>query len=821
MFPKPAGAAICAFSMETSDGRIVKGIVKDKEVAVQDYEGAIHAGQLAGLVIHVTDDIFTISVGSIPALATVEVRVEYVMNLANDDNADEIRLQLSRGIGERYGTPPEELTSASRPTERTKIKITCDIQTNGRINAISSPSHANDIQETRYATSSGRESRRRSTIKYRSRTFLDRDFVLIINAKGLDSPRCFAEIRTDSHGTSLALQATLVPKLYLPAIPAQEYLFVVDRSGSMGGKRIEVAKETLSLLLRMLPAEGTTFNVYIFDNTVESLSALSLPYNEQSLSNARVYVDRISARGGTELGSAMRDVLSARNATIPTAIFLLTDGEVHASDEPIRLVQDAVSKARPSAALRVFVLGIGSGISTATCEGIARAGNGVDLYATEAESILGKCATLFRAGRTPILKDVVMDWGISNDHFGTQGVTFSNQTLSPRTIGNTPPLSIQQAPAEINNVHSGSQTIVFAIIQLQRPFVPKAVILRGKLDNGGDAFELPIPVTQIYLDGAEKGLPLIHTHAAWRLIQEHEAGRAKLPLSIMPATDNEMQKEAIIHLGRKYQIVSRHTAFVAIDSGQDDRRSRGRRLPPRHSSPEPALQPSPAYINPLQRAFNLVSSILDWGKNAAPSAAGTMLPGSWPVSPPPSEAGTEDQDAETHSLESIESHDTFSTMSSLNSCDCSDESRPSSPEFLPLTAEEEETQRQPSPRITPRSLPLVGGSLPQQSVQPIVSKNVIQLVLLQAVDGSFSPDSLRSVEGIGNAVDEVPSIDRKVWATALLIVFMRKQMGTENSRQLVNDLLAKPIEFLEATQGLDVDDLLKRAEEVLARVNSG
>lgn len=94
MFPVPATAAVCAFHMETSDGRIVEGVAKDREVAQREYESAVRANQLAGLINYATNDsrspwslfvvdnshhvflVFTISIGSIPARTTVKVYVE-------------------------------------------------------------------------------------------------------------------------------------------------------------------------------------------------------------------------------------------------------------------------------------------------------------------------------------------------------------------------------------------------------------------------------------------------------------------------------------------------------------------------------------------------------------------------------------------------------------------------------------------------------------------------------------------------------------------------------------------------------------------------
>lgn len=210
------------------------------------------------------------------------------MTLSNDDNIDEVRFQLPMGVGERYGTPSLEIANALSPTSRTRIRIKADIQMCGKIQEIRSPSHP-EITQTNYPTHQGRESRRRRSLKYRSASYLDRDFVLVIQSDGLDAPRCFAELRQDMEGrdpTTIAMQLSLVPRHSLPLIDSQEYLFLIDQSGSMSGGRIEQAKQTVNLLLRMLPTNGTVFNVFSFSNSVTEMWPQSRVYNQESLTLA-------------------------------------------------------------------------------------------------------------------------------------------------------------------------------------------------------------------------------------------------------------------------------------------------------------------------------------------------------------------------------------------------------------------------------------------------------------------------------------------------------------------------------------------------------
>ncbi len=211
------------------------------------------------------------------------------MSLMNDSREDSIRFQLPMYVGERYGSLPPDLVSAAAASATTRIRVKVDVQTSGEIRRITSPTHPQEISETKYATDRGRPSRRRSTVKFRSKTFLAKDFVLIIEADKLDTPRCFAEV-SRGHGRrlgdTLALQFALVPKFKLPPISAQEYLFLVDRSGSMSGRPMETAKDTLALLLRVLPQQGTTINILSFGTSVDGLWATSQPYSQRTLEDA-------------------------------------------------------------------------------------------------------------------------------------------------------------------------------------------------------------------------------------------------------------------------------------------------------------------------------------------------------------------------------------------------------------------------------------------------------------------------------------------------------------------------------------------------------
>ncbi|KAF8213635.1 hypothetical protein K438DRAFT_1661860 [Mycena galopus ATCC 62051] len=827
-FPVPASGAVCAFEMRTSDDRLVTAVCKEKSRAREEYEQALSQGQETTLLEWVTDDVFTVSVGSIPANSTVSTKLVYTMTLPNDDNADEIRFQLPCCVGERYGPPLTALDGAAAPSSSTRIRITTDIQTSGRIQSITSPSHADSISETKYPTHLGRASRRRSTVQFQSSTYLDRDFILVVRAEGLDAPRCFAELQRDPEGRrsdTVAMQFTIVPNFELPPIEGQEYIFLVDRSGSMGNARIETAKRTLGLLLRMLPNRETTFNIFSFGSKHTSLWPVSHIYHQSSLTAASSHVASMAADyGGTEIRSALNAVFSCRNPALPTAVFVLTDGEASDIDGTMSDISTAVRNSHAmglDSRLRVFCLGIGDGVSSAMCEGIARAGEGECLFAVHTESILPKCARLFRAGRIPFVENVSIDWGIPDENFSIRSQTVNFSTPSnPQKVYLQPAPAIQQSPPTIANIHASTRMNVYAILTLRKTTVPKEVTLRGQLDGGGDSFEMTVPIRGIQLADSEPGLPMVHTLAAWRLIQDHQEGTAPLALAVGDASVDEIRKASIVRLGERYQVASRYTSFVAVESGSNARRRRVRRT----YSPPPARRDSPTPSSPLESLRNFGERLLStlWKpQDASPiNDPGPDLPGGWRDSRGSIADDRDDPD------EGYGSAATFSTLSSLEGSSDSDRSDWSdwSVEPPPVSEQDARMQRSPSPKLESlRFAPHPVREERRQRLQravpeppappPSVHSEVVRLVALQSFDGSFD-DSIRAV--VGDAIfNEEPDVDRTAWATAVSIAFMSKHLPDPAQKELLDDLLQKAYDFIGGKNDARAKRLIQRAKELV------
>ncbi|KAF7792936.1 hypothetical protein EIP86_004039 [Pleurotus ostreatoroseus] len=774
--------------MHTSGGRRIIGEAKEKSQAKSEHREALAQGKLTGLVENVADDVFTISLGSIPREETVTTFLTYVMVLLDDDSVERIRLQIPMWVGYRYGPTPEGMEDASAPSEQTCVRFHILVQTRGsiRLEDVSSPSHPH-ISVAPYQTQVKRPSRHRLSVKFRSTTFLKKDFVLRITAKGLDEPRCFVE--RDSKGT-VAMQLTLLPKFQLPQIDAQEYLFLVDRSGSMEfDERLETAKRTLALLLRALPDRDTIFNVFQFDHTWHSLWQTSEVYNQNTLDHATHFVESLTTNGGTELGGALRRTLQTRNLDRPTVLFVLTDGEINSADQSIRIVDEAVARARPDAPLRVFTLGIGSTVSTATCLGIARAGNGECLMTTSAEGIFGKCSKLLGAGSGFLLKNVTVDWGVPPETIVPDGSPSVRFTATDQVI--------RQALSTVASIYPGFRLVVFAIIRSDQFVIPKEIKLRAQRDGTGDFLEFGIPVERVRFNDENVGHGLVHTLAARRLIMELEDSIIK------QARPEDECVPLIVDLGKRYQLASRYTSFIATDGVKPEATLSGELKRTKSSHLDQGPQATWDLQNTALFALDVIATFLTTWFGPPPSAwrAESEMPGGDnPALSRPSSVllgdgpgrGDEDDDDDD------DSDATFTTLSSLEDYASSawSASRPPTP-----PPDDPEFVRSPSPQfMSNREAGEEHVTDDVEDTVPIVpSDDVMNLARQMLYDGSFTPDAVTALEGDALQKGRQLGVDDRLWATVLAIAYFQKHLVGQ--RDLLDGLVKKALIYAYRHEG--------------------
>ena len=90
-------------------------------------------------------------------------------------------------------------------------------------------------------------------------------------------------------------------------------MFVVDRSGSMSGEKIDQAREAAKFVINNLRNEDL-FNVIVYDDHVESFRPELQRFGDDSRAAGLGFVNGINAGGGTNIDTALQTALGQLHA---------------------------------------------------------------------------------------------------------------------------------------------------------------------------------------------------------------------------------------------------------------------------------------------------------------------------------------------------------------------------------------------------------------------------------------------------------------------------------------------------------------------------
>ncbi|XP_004560423.2 von Willebrand factor A domain-containing protein 5B1 [Maylandia zebra] len=184
-----------------------------------------------------------------------------------------------------------------------------------------------------------------------------------------------------------------------------EFIFLIDRSGSMSGVNINRVKDAMVVNLKSL-VPGCVFNVVGFGSTFKSLFTTSQSYEEDALAIACEYVRKIRAdMGGTNILAPLTWIL--RQPLIsghPRLLFLLTDGAVSNTGKIIDLVR---SHARY---IRCFTFGIGQNACRRLVQGLATVSKGTAEFLADGERLQPKMIKSLKKTMSPVLSDISIEW---------------------------------------------------------------------------------------------------------------------------------------------------------------------------------------------------------------------------------------------------------------------------------------------------------------------------------------------------------------------------------------------------------------------------
>ncbi|XP_042083537.1 von Willebrand factor A domain-containing protein 5A [Haplochromis burtoni] len=532
VFPLPGDAAVCHFSAQIGQTQIVAE-VKEKQKAREEYDDALSSGQQAFLLEESdqSPDIFSLRVGSLPPGESASIRLEYVTELAVQAD-DGLRFCLPAVLNPRYQPQGSEgagvqVTSVPASLVPYSLSFSARVSSPRPIHKVESNCSLDPLQ---YLNTDQTQ----ATVKLAAGHKFDRDVELLIYYKDAHQPTAVVEAgQASAEPGSLMGDPVVMVSLYpeftqsvmSSTASCGEFVFLMDRSGSMSNTRIRSAKDTLLLLLKSLPI-GCYFNIYSFGSRYEHIFLKSVEYSQQTMEEALKKVEQMEADlGGTEILEPIKHIYSQPCIpNQPRQLFVFTDGEVGNTKEVI----DQVKK--NSGSHRCFSFGIGEGASSALINGMAKEGGGHAQFITGTDRMQPKVMQSLRFALQPVVVDISVTWDLPKE--------VSVTVLSP----------------PITTLFQGQRSLIYAQLSGQSSEAAEGCVT-VKYSLAGHPSE-----NQLHFSlrpAADSGL-IVHRLAARTLI-------CLLEMEAENNQEKEEVKKKVVHLSVQSGVSSSFTAFIAVN----------------------------------------------------------------------------------------------------------------------------------------------------------------------------------------------------------------------------------------------------------------
>ena len=409
IFPVPDDAVISKLALSI-DGELVSGELLSQEQSHQIYRDSARYSDNKAILEYIGTRAFVAKVPGIPAYGERRVQFAYSQVISADRDLT------------KYTYPLSLAKSASGLIGNLHIEM--EIESDDALRAMHSPSHEVTIN---------RKNDHHVHLSYEG-TDVDPD----------DDFLCYYSVSDDNFGITLLTHRAdekedgyfmllVSPKYEVKQteIVEKDFIFVLDHSGSMAGRKVAQAKEALRYCVQNLN-DGDRFNLILFNEDITSL-ANRLSRGEEwfggerwpdsaVLSNkligvknggekAFAFIDGIEGRGMTNINDALLTALAEKpDPNRPRIIVFLTDGCPTAGvRNPARILEN-VAKVNKNLS-RIFVFGVGYDVNDHLLDKMAADNGGTRNYVTPNENIEDAVSSLFRKMNEPVLVDVRVNFG--------------------------------------------------------------------------------------------------------------------------------------------------------------------------------------------------------------------------------------------------------------------------------------------------------------------------------------------------------------------------------------------------------------------------
>lgn len=515
VFPGSTRAAVFGLTLQVGERRL-EAKTRERQEARRTYEAAKSAGKTASLLEQQRPNVFQMNVANILPGDEVTVELRYTELLVPTSGVYEF--VYPGVVGPRYsnrsaaGAAPEDAWVENpylRKGESDPTAYAVEVELLGSmpLQDVLCRTHAPRIDFSGPA---------RARVSLDDPAAANRDFILSYRlAGGAIQSGLFLGQGADESFFLLMVQPPARPTL--AEVPPREYVFILDVSGSMNGFPLTVAKALMRGLLDKLRPQDR-FDVLLFAGANDLFAPEPVAATPQAVADALKRIDQEQGGGGTELLPALKRALALpQREGVSRSFVVITDGYVDVEAESFRLVRDNLGRAN------LFAFGIGSSVNRFLIEGLARAGQGEPFIVTDPDAGRAAAERFRQYVSLPLLTGVRVAME-----------DFDAYELEPTACADL----LAERPLVLLGKWRGEP--------------------RGRLRVTGTTGQGPYRAehdiaTATRLPGGE-GLARLWARARIAQLSDLETAHA-----------GGDEKAAITALGLKYNLLTKHTSFVAVD----------------------------------------------------------------------------------------------------------------------------------------------------------------------------------------------------------------------------------------------------------------
>ena len=515
VFPLAASPTELTFLV---DGKEYSGELLDKDKARKIYDDYIRRNKDPALLEWVGHGLYKTSVFPIPAGASRTVTLKYQLltkqlTPIRNEQAFELNLPLQ---GAKFSSHPLK-----------DFQIHVDIQMTEPIG---------NLYVNGYQVDEQRIDAHHATLTYKAQnTIPSSDFRLLYDVGNnlLLTQGISYKDKADEDGYFLLLARPQF-EIKQEQVGRKSIVFVIDRSGSMSGKKIEQAKSALSFCLSHLHADDL-FNIIAYDTQIETFKPELQKFNSDNLNLALSFVERITDGGSTNIDEALTTAVSMfQSDETPSYVVFLTDGLPTAGEQNELKIAKNVQQANEHHA-RIFSFGVGYDVNSRLLDRLSRDNNGLSEYVQPNDDLEGAVSRFYAGISSPVVTDVRISY---------RGLDDPSQD----------PIVTRVFPHSPFDIFAGQQIVLTGRYKKE---MKGEVVITGKLAQEDKTFTFPIRLVSKDESSSENRF-IAHLWATRRV--------AELIDQIDLNGKNQELIDELVKLATQFGIITPYTSFLAQDN---------------------------------------------------------------------------------------------------------------------------------------------------------------------------------------------------------------------------------------------------------------